>query len=385
MNFLVCFGDYKNIAKRYLKELEWYMRKNITFDLCSILDNQLFYSYVWERFYKLVFVEKEKNIILDFFNVQLVKPEVLPKLCCLGLIAKRHNVEIEININPISKVKDFLGGIGFFAQVKKYDLFILNEGQIGDIDKITKATNAFVCFNKKELLDKYQNIYQFSSDLSLDEVIKYCVSAEIFGEEYLVAPGIPSEERIKKSAILSILAEIDNSKENIYYLGLDFVELIHNALWHADSLCFFSLQAATYYNKNNGQKFRRIDFSVADSGKGLYESLCKKKHRKNLNFIEDKLPNMSLLLTEEDRKNYYSIFEMIYYRANDSDRGVYDIMENLFKKNKLKINIINNNVHTYFGNYSLKQILSRNIQDGIYVKEKDDIDYGFSFDISFCK
>ena len=358
----------------------------IGFDYNTILDNRLFYNYLWKKMYNLIFDKEKKYIILDFSDLKCIKAEVLPKLCCLGILAKRKGVKIEININPVSDVKNFLGEIGFFEIVKQNNIFILNEGQIGGNNIPSKVTKAFLCFNGQDMLKKYEAKYTFNEKLDISDKLKYCIEAEIFGENYLMSPGVITDDMINNSSILKVLSEIYNKnrwlrEKKLNELGLDFTELIHNAIWHGESLCFFSVQAGVYNNKQLGKRFKRIDFCVADSGMGLYNSLQKKDWNTRTT-ITMPLEDILLLSTEKD-KNFYSILEMIYYRANDIDRGVYDIMKNMEEKEQLTINIINRNLHMFFRREGLDSILQINYRKGIYVCEKENMNYGFSMDISF--
>ena len=312
----------------------------INFKYGETIDNGVFYEKIWKKFYCLVFVKKKKYIILDIYNVGIVKSEVLPKLCCLGIIAGRYGTEIEININPASKVKDFLSEIGFFDIVNRYGIFYLDKGQIGGHIQNSKVTKAFLCFDKEEILKKYDSKYEFSKKITPFTKLKYCIEAEIFGERYLTYQGEITQEMIRKSQILTVLNEFcDNliSKENtIHKLGLDFVELIHNSLWHGKSKCFFSVQAGMY-SKDSVNRFKRIDVCVADVGNGLYESMYLKDwdgFRKTTRTIP---LEQFLSLKIEKEKNFYAILEMIFYRKDDICRGIYDIMEKLVDKESLEL------------------------------------------------
>jgi hypothetical protein len=383
---------------------EYSMKDIYKFDTDAILDNGLFWNGLWDWFYDC-FDNGREYIIIDLSNVKIIKPEVLPKLCNMALIGKEQGMKIELNINPVSRLKDFLEVINFFDIAAKYQLFVLNEGQIGgDVEK-NKATNAFLCFERNKLLKKYENKIIFEDDINEELKLKYCIEAEIFGIEYLFTPGYINDEMINKSPVLKVLSQVcdkDVQKRNtsLSELGLDFVELIHNSVLYGETPCFFAVQAAAY-NKNNYYKtqFDRIDICVSDSGNGIYESLIKKdwkvagKDTKTIPLEEFRS------LTDEKKKNYYSILEMIYYRAGDGDRGVYDVMRNLANKKWLSVNIVNSNWGLNFNKDGLTEILNPNnrnwgnVLNGnrllnknnkgiISIKDYKPINHGFSMDIS---
>lgn len=368
--------------------MESEMNNIINFNIDTILDNKIFYEYIWKKFYQIIVVARKKYIILDFRNVKIVKPEVLPKLCCLGLISKRYGIDIEINLNPFSEVKEFLGNIGFFDIVNKNEIFKLNEGQIGGKNKKSNVTNSLVCFEANSILKKYEKKFIFNDDINESDRLKYCIEAEIFGENYIFTPGEITEEMIIKSPILTVLSEMCGN--NIYLrnqflnnLGLDFTELIHNSLWHGKTRCFFSVQAATYYKDKIDKEFKRIDICVSDSGMGLYESLRKKEWAKDKRSTCTLPLDKIFSLSSERDKNFYSILEMIYYREEDKDRGVYDIMKNLVDKKRLAINIINRSTQIYLNNEKLREVLEKDYKGKIFPRDKETIGYGFSIDISF--
>ena len=96
----------------------------LTFDYGAIVDNRVFYKYIWNAFFQLTFTKGYRYVIIDFSNVRIIKSEVLPKLCSLGILSKQHGIQIELNLNPTSDVKNFLGEIGFFDIVRQKDIFI---------------------------------------------------------------------------------------------------------------------------------------------------------------------------------------------------------------------------------------------------------------------
>ena len=98
-------------------------------------------------FYELLFVKKKKYIILDISEIDLIKTEVVPKLCSLAMIAKREGCTIEIIVNPISSVKEFLAELQFFEIASSYDLFCIDDGQTGGSTKKFNGAKALKCFD----------------------------------------------------------------------------------------------------------------------------------------------------------------------------------------------------------------------------------------------
>lgn len=361
----------------------------MAFAFDTIIDNKFFDDYIWIKFFDLVIIKRYKYIIIDISKIKMIKAEVLPKLSCLGLIAQKNGTQIEINLNPASKVKDFLGSIGFLDIVHKRKIFVLNDGQIGDKHQNSNITKAFLCFDQN-LADKYDQKYSFNPNMSQNEKLKHCIAAEIIGERYLINPGEITREMIRKSPVLSVLNNVCHNKldanRNLMQFALDFVELIHNAVWHGMTPGFFSVQAGTY---NKGE-FGRVDICISDCGIGLYETLSQKDWKKEQKKTHTISLEKFLSLTSEKEKNIHSVLEMIYFRSDDNDRGIYDIMKNLIDKKNLRINITNGCTQLYLTNKyhgttgtGFKAWMFNNHPINIYIYDKKPISYGFSMDISF--
>lgn len=368
------------------------MNNIISFNYYTIIDNYIFGSYIWQKFYDLIFLEKQNYIVIDISRVRMVKPEVLPKLCCLGQIARRNGVRVELNLNPASNVKDYLFSIGFLDIVRKQGIFILDDDQIGGECKKGNATKTFICIDKN-LKSKYEQKYTFHPSLPEEKILKYCVGAEIFGEEYLTRLGEFTTSMINRSPVLSVLNNvcdgISERNKRLIELGDIFVELVHNTIWHGKTECFISLQAATYKSKNGSNKFGRVDICISDYGSCLYDTLANKDWKK-----EGKEPSTMpldkfLSLSSEKDQNFYSVLEMIYFRKNDLLRGVYDIMKYLVTKKKLNIMFINKNLQISLNrnyahnNEALMGLLQGRYDSNLTITKHRPIDYGFSMDISF--
>lgn len=354
------------------------MSNIISFKYGDILNNELFFAKVWREFCNLLYCDNAEKIYLDLRNIKFVAPLVLPKICCMGVIAARNGKELEMVIDANSDIKYYLSQVNFFDIVKRYNILTVDDGLTGGEIEYNKLTNTFLCFCKEELISKYEKIYEFNKRLSEKDKLKICIQIEIMGPTYM--RNRLDEETVGKSQILSVLREFSDDYKKIEEIALDYAELIHNALWHGKTLCFFALQAGTY-RRGDKTKFARLDVSVMDCGKGLYESLSSKdwkRERKKTRSIETEA---FLSLRNRNKQNLCSIIEMILFRKNEEVRGIYDVMTTLVEKKKLEVLFINNNIRLALNNESLRRVLDEKFQvESISIGNKD---MGFGMDISF--
>lgn len=352
------------------------MNNIIDFDYGVNFNSELFMEYVWVKFAKLLYMNNVNLIYLDLRNVKFIVPILLPKICCLGLIAKRNDKKLELLIDANSAVKDYLCQVGFFDIVKKYNILYVDEGLTGGEIKNNKLTCAFLCFDRKDLITKYERMYEFRKGLSEKEKLKLCVRMEVMGENY------QQEYFEKKSKILSVLRSFSNDEEKILEIASGYVEIIHNTLWHGKTNCFFALQAGTY-KTGYQDHFVRIDVSIMDGGKGLYESFSNKNWEKENKTTKTLELDKFLSLNSEKAKNFYSTLEMILYRKDEEQRGVYDVMVPLIDKKKLKVLFFNRNMQLTLNNDNLIKVLDGEKQLKTCVEWKENIDIGFGMDVSF--
>ena len=370
-----------------------YMENRILFNRGIILDNRYFYNEFLNIFYELLFVKKKKYIILDISEIDLIKTEVVPKLCSLAMIAKREGCTIEIIVNPISSVKEFLAELQFFEIASSYDLFCIDDGQTGGSTKKFNGAKALKCFDKESMLKYYNTLIEFPDDMSSFDRLKICIKVEILGMENLNYSGYISENMIKDNSICTVLAQFcckgaeirniedidiaDIDTKRFFELGSDFVEIIHNSLFYGDGLCFFSVQSGVYKKG----AFKRVNICVADSGRGLYDTLKNKDWNKK----ETKTMSLDKFLSLDLKKDqdYYSILEMIYYRAGDLDRGVYDVMKDLNRKKNVRVNMCNRDLRVLLKDEDVKEIVEKNYRKKYMRFDMPTINYGYSVDISF--
>lgn len=361
-----------------------YYETIISFSPETKWDSELFQKGVWPQFYNIIHARNENRIIFDLNNVVFINPQVLPKLCCLGVIAKRCGKRVELVFNPVSKIKEYLGQMDFFEINKKHDFFYIDEGLIGGELREAKLNKTFLVFDKSEIDKKYNNLYSFSPKVNESDRLRYCLRGEIFGCNNMLSLDEYCDRIFKESPVLNILKEfysgdIKNNYELIKEIGLNFVDIVHNSLWHGKSKCFLAMQVAEY--SRNNKKFTRVDISFSDYGLGMYQSLCAKDWTEN-NKATYFIPlEQFLSLRNEDDQDYYSSLEAILYRRNERMRGLYDVFSSLLGKEP-KVAILNRNSLIQLNERKIRQLLEMN-RNGIKAVRLDNIGFGFGIDISF--
>ena len=120
---------------------------------------------------------------------------------------------------------------------------------------------------------------------------------------------------------------------------------------------------------------------MADSGRGLFETLKEKDWTARTTRT---MPVEEFLgLSDRRKQDFCSMLEMIYFRERDTDRGIYDIMNNFADKKNIKMDIVNRGIRAGLQKSELEKILAKKSLDSLSYSEKKDIRYGFSMDISF--
>lgn len=336
---------------------------------------------VWNKFIEIIRVKSFKKVYLDFQNVEFVAPLVLPRLCYMGVCASRLGVELEIIINGVSDLKSYLAQLGFFDIVKKYKILTIDEGTTGGEIKKDNATKAFFCFNKEEILRKYGEQYEIEGQWSEKDILKVYIRMELLGQSYK-NEGL-DRKMISQSKVLSVLQNISHDYKILEDIALDYVELIHNSIWHGNALCFFALQVGQYENKYHDGYFKKVEVSIMDTGKGLYQSLINKdwlKENKTTQCIElDSFKQLKSIHAQD----FYSAIEMIIYRKNEKIRGVYQVMDSMREKQEVKLILTNRSARMEFDEYGLKMVMDKNLQLKQFVDWYDIINMGFGMDISF--
>lgn len=350
----------------------------INFKTNQAINTGVFYSEIYTEVKR--HLNNNSEFIFDFTGISFIHPNVLTKMCALGWILKDNDIKPpEIIFEWNSKIKNYLVNIGFINIVRERKLYYIDERLLGDVEKKMLKGLIFE-LHKKELIDKYQAEYIFEAHVSEKDRLKFCVENEIIGESN------------QETEVIEIIKQITNNSYQVNKLAIDFCELIHNALWHGGEYCYFSIQAATY--NMEGKNKSRIDFSVSDTGKGLYNSMIKQIEN-NSNYRVATMSESSFVALKRDklRKNYYSIIEMVFYRKENLLRGVYHIIENLSKFDDSKIIFQNQNVKIGYNSLEMKKCFVDGSKEDAhnYVKlkykdianlESDELGSGFHIEAS---
>lgn len=344
------------------------------------LTNEIFLQEMWNYFYDCL--EKKENVILNLQKYDFIEDTVVTKLCCLGAIGKKNGIDVEII--PSLEILDYLANMDFWNTISKYNILKFDDRYTVYTPKVKKVTNAFLCLEKSDIIEKYENKFEFQQWVSTSTKCKWFIKAELVGIENLFN-SIYSLRYLsnKNEAILKIISEFTGG--TLYDSGerivSAIVEIVHNAVWHSDGLCFLLVQACTYQNKHVG-----IEVSVADTGIGLYKSLLRKGNELETKcFKQDEFKKIKDTLTQ----NYCAIVEALLFRKKSVTRGLYDIMSDLkngpYKKDT-GINIINGNMSLNIKKEEITRFLDGDIDflfkdKNKYMKQKKDIGYSYSIDV----
>lgn len=87
------------------------------------LNDDVFLQEIWNQFYDGL--KEKKEMVLDLRNISFIQSVVVPKLCCLGMIAKKNG--INIYFLPSDKVAKYLAEFDFWNIISKYSIFKFDE------------------------------------------------------------------------------------------------------------------------------------------------------------------------------------------------------------------------------------------------------------------
>jgi hypothetical protein len=294
-------------------------------------------------------IKERKNLVLNFQNADFIDNGIVPKLCCMGEIAKRNNINIKIE--PSYAIAIYLDQMGFWELAIKNNLFIFDDKYLG-IGRYErkKVVNALFSIDKEYLKRKYENVLIFVDGINESLKYKYYVRAELFGTNNIFNSYINTDETDEKSkALLYTISKFDfyfeeYSQNNIIKA---ITEIVHNSVWHSLGRCYLCVQTSGYSKENGLEKEVRegMNISVSDCGCGLYQSFLNKDEKdiQTKNFSKDTF----LKIQDKTKQNSTSIIEALLYRKNSETRGLYDILEDLASEtvgNYSELNIINGNV-----------------------------------------
>lgn len=344
------------------------------------LKDDVFLHEIWNQFYDGL--KEGKDMVLDLTNISFVQSIVVPKLCCLGMIAKKNG--INVHFLPSDKVAKYLAEFDFWNIIAKYNIFIFDERLLEIKSEGKKVTNAFFCIEKNMLGRKYAGRFEFKEGVSESTKYKYYVKAELVGE-WNIGDKSEYSYRSMPSQCQAVLKTMSNFISYSKYTSEDkiidsLVELVHNSVWHSEGVCFVMVQACTY------KDVKGIEISVADTGKGLYKSLVDKEDFFPKCYKKEDFCKISDLL----KQNYCSIIEALLYRKESVVRGIYNILDDLARTSdevNSEVRIVNGNISLNLQKDNIKKLINGSLKDVLseqkeYMTRKNDIGYAFS--INMC-
>lgn len=318
------------------------MSQILSFERQVSISEAVFRNEVWEAFRNAML--KKQDLILDFRNVKFVASTVVTKLCCLGEIAQKTGIRLEIVTNTDLAI--YLAEMNFWHVAFTNGIFSFDERYL-DFSLLNKrVTNALFCIEKEEVRRKYEGVFEFADWVSECTKYKCWVKAELTGKNNAVGNGYYTIENIPEQC-KAVLKTISGFIGYSQYTSEDtilgpIVELVHNAVWHSRGKCYFLVQTSRYKGA-----FERIgiDVSVADTGCGLYWSLANKGDNKDkLRYYNG---NEFRKISDKLTQNYCSIVEALFFREQSETRGLYDILTDLAKEPRnylCELHLINGNV-----------------------------------------
>lgn len=318
------------------------MRQRLSFERPISMSETVFRDKVWNVFGQALL--KRQDLVLDFRNVEFIVSTVVPKLCCLGEIAKREGIDLEII--PSMKLAVYLAEMDFWRIAFVNDIFSFDEKYLDFAFINKKVTNALFCVEKESLKHKYNGTFEFAEWVDERTKYKYWIRAELTGINNAVNNGYYTIENISEQckAVLKTVSGFVGYSE---YTSEDtilgpIIELVHNAVWHSQGKCYFFVQTSRY-----GGNFKRIgiNISVADTGCGLYKSLANKDGEEDGLWYYKKDDFMRI--TDKVEQNYCSIIEALFFREQSETRGLYDIITDLANEPHnyfCEIHLINGNI-----------------------------------------
>lgn len=318
------------------------MSQKLSFESPISISEAVLRDRVWDAFGKALL--ERQDLVLDFRNVKFIVSTVVPKLCCLGEIAKKAGINIEII--PSAKLAIYLAEMDFWHIASVNNIFSFDERYLSFSFLNKKVTNALFCIEKEALKRKYIDTFEFAEWVDERTKCKYWIRAELTGVSNTVDNGYYTVENIPDNC-KAVLKTVSGFVGYSQYTSEDailgpIVELVHNAVWHSHGKCYFFVQTSKYKGE---YKRIGIDISVADTGCGLYKSLVSKKgndgelrYFKKDDFIK---------ITDKGEQNCCSIVEALFFREQSETRGLYDIITDLANEPRnyfCELHLINGNI-----------------------------------------
>ncbi|WP_088227826.1 hypothetical protein [Desulfosporosinus sp. FKB] len=248
-----------------------------------------FYSKILPQLHIYFERKLSKSLLLDFSNVNFINPLVIPNIIAVGFILKEYFVKpVELYIPWKPELLSYLDDIGFFAIVRKYKIFNLDERLIGGYEsgKINHACKTFI----------------FEPGATKGD-IRYTLNKSI-----------------------KLLIEEKYSENTLDDLLNTLTEICCNACIHSGSRCISTFQS----NIGSNIKHKKAYISISDYGIGYYNSILKQLSKINeLNFISK---SQYTLLDIDKHKNLFGILEAIFYRKKNDEYGIFQVFKYVFEQ-----------------------------------------------------
>lgn len=340
----------------------------------ELIYDSTFKGVIMKEFESLLKINEDSRLVLDFSTINRINIDVLVQLLALGLKAKESKVAIEIILNYLPDLRNFLINSGFMKASTSYNLFDF----LGD-ENIAAATNSDTdkskkiirILDKQSLIDGYLKKYRFIDTENEKDKIYRCLEIELIGEEILnnLNKSVKITEFDKRNnkngtpkyteygrVISEIVVDDKNivSYRKVHDMLYTIIEVLHNALFHGSDKCCVGFQV---YSKESGKV---IEIAISDLGKGFYKELCKKV---KYVYTEDKEKFLSYmendLFIPKVRRNYFSIYEALMFRKKYKQRGLYDVCKDIITMGNAEsyMQIKNNNVQLKLGAKTIKDFI----------------------------
>jgi len=297
----------------------------------KVFTSYLFYNSFLPQLHYYFLTHKDKDLIINFSEINKISPLVIPNLLNVGAILKDYFKNPCRLIFPWNqKLISYLKDIRFISLNENLNLFKLNEDVVKIIE--TRKIVSESCYTTEILYGKNK------SDIYNNHYKEY--NKKLY--------DILNDNKVE------VNYELEKEVDNIIKM---LVELCHNGANHSNSYCFTTFQL----NKQN-----KFEISVSDCGIGFYKSFENKIKNKEykLKFIQ----NEELLNLDDNKKNLYSIIEAIYFRYDKSDApyeskyGLFDIFNSILKKRKGVIRFHTENSQIILTEYIYNKLINDNNQ-----------------------
>ena len=290
-------------------------------------------SLTTDRFYNVVLSEVSDYYHSDTFNkskqpptlaireFSFIEATVLPLILCLGVhLHKYHKCKIKIILSDDPEIKKL---ISFLLHSRFIHIATQKDNDYDGQGKFQSGAGVF------EVDERWIGDLGRLSMSDSHQIRRYTLENPHL--QFMLG-GIEKPER-KRDYLLDVFEEAigrhfrkvfagqisDYDKTNYDPIEDDIAELITNSLFHSDSDCFVFLQANRF----------KISYGVADIGIGFNESMVKKedtpfyKKEEVTQLLECiKIPH----ITEEVRKDIFSVFSALYFSLLKAREGLIDLI-----------------------------------------------------------